>query len=58
MKAKEEIINIIKESLSYIYCHNCNGNIEDKCEECHRKYMNWGISDECAEEIAKQITEN
>lgn len=55
MKSIEEIADIIKEKLNWIYCHNCNGNIEDKCEECHRKYMNWGISDKCAKEIAENI---
>ena len=59
MKSKEEIIEILKREFGYIYCYNCKYEQEDSesdsCEWCHRKYMNWSISDSAAEEIAEEI---
>lgn len=57
MKTKEEIVNILLKELTCIYCYNCafgNGDYS-RCEECHRKYMNWELSKEYAEVIAEQI---
>ncbi len=53
---KQDIINILKKNFSSVYCDTCNAYLDaDKCEWCHRKYMNWGISDESAEDIAEEI---
>lgn len=53
---KEKIIEILKLYFSSVYCDTCNGELEaDKCDYCHRKNMNWAISDGCAEEIASKI---
>lgn len=44
--------------LSDIYCHNCRGNDDkvnaDFCEDCHRKYINWELSQTTAEAIAEK----
>jgi hypothetical protein len=56
MKTKEEIIKILLSKFSYVYCHSCsNYNDDSRCDECHRKYMNWSISEETAEEVAELI---
>jgi hypothetical protein len=58
----KQISKIIYEELSYIYCDNCrhvyaykNEEI-DPCEECHRKYMQWEISESFCNAIAERIT--
>lgn len=58
MKTKEEITNILTETLCYAYCDNCGNNMdEDLCGDCHRKYQNWKLSVEVAEKIADEILE-
>ncbi len=53
---KEKIKDILKNELSYIYCHNCKNNGNDNvCDYCHRKSMSWEISDSCADKIADKI---
>jgi hypothetical protein len=56
VKTKEELVEILTQSLADIYCYNCyyKGS-EDNCDECSRKSMNWAISDEYAEKIADKI---
>ena len=56
MNTKQEIIEYIKNEMSNIYCYNCkHDQDEEGCEWCHRKNMNWHISDEKAEEMATEI---
>lgn len=68
MKQNNEICNliakIIYERLYYVYCDNCrfnsdrtkwHDNEENPCEDCHRKYMNWAISMETANQLAEII---
>ena len=56
MKNREEIIEILKNNLSYVYCDSCEFNLESECcDYCHRKSMNWGISTAFAEAIADAI---
>ena len=44
------------DELSSIYCYNCKNDLdEDLCGDCHRKYMNWRLSESAAEEIADKI---
>lgn len=53
---KTAIVDILLSYLSYVYCHNCENDLDDdKCGDCHRKYMNWRLSHGCAEEIANEI---
>ena len=59
---EEKIINILTNELSYCYCDNCEfGNWDKyqdrKCDDCHRKYQNWRLSEDTAKLIAKQIIE-
>lgn len=55
---KKKIIDILMDELSSVYCFNCGNNLdEDLCGDCHRKYMNWLLSESAAEEIADKILE-
>jgi len=52
----ENVAEIIHEELQYIYCHNCSSQkTEKRCDECHRKAMNWQLSIEAAKLIAEKI---
>ena len=52
----DKIYDILLENFSYVYCYNCENNLnEDNCEDCHRKYMNWKISHSLAREISEKI---
>lgn len=56
----ERIAKIIEEELCSVYCPTCahyNDFDSEGCEFCHRKYMNWQISNDAATEIAKKIME-
>ena len=60
---KERIAEIIYEQLSYAYCDNCRYALEipededrfSPCDECYRKYNNWGISMAEAKRIVERI---
>ena len=55
---KEKIVQVLKNRFFSVYCDSCIANInrnDDYCDLCHRKYMNWGISDEYAELVADEI---
>lgn len=56
MKIKKAV-QYVEESLSDIYCNSCKNNeiFDDDCDDCHRKYMMWGISHETAESIVSGI---
>jgi hypothetical protein len=56
MKTKEEIVEIIMGYFGSVYCDSCESNkTSNKCDECHRKAMNWGISEDYAGKIADEI---
>ena len=55
MKSKEEIIEILMNNFGSVYCDTCEHDDSSRCDECHRKAMNWGISEVCAEQIANEI---
>lgn len=45
MKNKEQIVELLINSLSSVYCNTCNyTDEEDYCDYCHRKSMNWSIA--------------
>jgi len=52
MKTKEQIKEILMSNFDSVYCNTC-GN--EDCDECHRKAMNWGISEKFAEKVANSI---
>ena len=55
---KKKITKLLMDELSSIYCYNCKNDLnEDLCGDCHRKYMNWLLSEPAAEEIADKILE-
>ena len=49
------IAELIYDELSYAYCDNCRNAIDGNCDDCHRKYQNWGISKETAEFLERKI---
>lgn len=54
--SKDKIVEILKNTFKSVYCNSCKGEMDgDTCDFCHRKYMNWGISDEYAEIVAEEI---
>ena len=56
--AQNKIYKYIYDRLSYIYCNTCRNDLDDDmCDYCHRKNMNWAISEEEAHKIAEKITE-
>lgn len=58
MKTIEEITEILLNEFSSVYCHNCAADGERCCDECHRKYMYWKLSEYSAIQIAKKILED
>ena len=63
MTPKEELVQFVCDRLSSVYCHNCRsqglGEDEEdyRCDECHRKAMNWAISNHDATAIVEHIAE-
>ena len=53
---KEEIVKLLMGEFASVYCDNCVGN-EEHCDECHRKAMNWSLSQSGATEVADKIIE-
>lgn len=55
---KKVIEDILLDRFRSVYCNTCAGNLDaDYCGECHRKYMNWGLSENSASRIADEILE-
>lgn len=61
---RDKIAELLYEKLNGVYCDTCAHNDSDyddccgdfyPCEECHRKYMNWQMSLECAEKLSDKI---
>lgn len=64
----KRIKEILTDELCGVYCYNCDFSdmpesvAEEKygyygCEDCHRKYIGWTLSEECAEKLTNKITE-
>nr|DAL18230.1 MAG TPA_asm: TFIIB zinc-binding [Caudoviricetes sp.] len=61
--SQNDIANIIYNALDHMYCDNCRFSSEIKesdsdewsCDECHRKYNEWGVSMQESNRIAKEI---
>lgn len=53
---REVIIEYLVSKLNYAYCDNCaHDETSEYCDECHRKYQNWALSEFVAEEIAEWV---
>lgn len=57
MMDENEIVNLLLEELSYAYCDNCRYLIyeDDACDNCHRKYSGWSLSEDTAVYLARRI---
>lgn len=60
LNKEEKIVKILTDELCYCYCDNCefgnwNKYQDRKCDDCHRKYQNWRLSEETAKKLAEQI---
>ena len=54
-KKKKE--NFLKIQFDSVYCDTCkNVGDEDRCDYCHRRAMNWSISDEAVQRIITTIS--
>ena len=57
---EDKIKEIFMRKFDGVYCDSCmcesQGDTEP-CDYCHRKAMNWRISEEYAEQIVKEIIE-
>lgn len=57
----EDAVRIIRDELKRPYCDNCIGaelqgeEHSEQCDDCHRKYFNWKISEGKAKQIAEKI---
>jgi hypothetical protein len=56
MKNKDEIVEILMGYFDSVYCDSCEHDDSSRCDECHRKAMNWGISEDYAKKIAEEIS--
>ena len=57
MLNKEQIVELLMNEFRSVYCDTYRGNdVDDSCEHCHRKYMEWSISKDNAQRIAEKIT--
>lgn len=55
---KERISELLYQQLGGVYCDSCEyQDNEERCNGCHRKYMNWAISEEAANGLAEAIME-
>lgn len=53
---KQEISDLIYNTLDYAYCDTCrHDGDDDRCDYCHRKSINWEISRQTADRIAEKI---
>ena len=53
---KEAIKTLLLQELSSVYCDTCaNSEDENRCDECHRKAMQWSLSEDSADKLASAI---
>lgn len=68
-ETQQQISDLLYEKLDYMYCDNCRFSSEISeeeslekygywgCEDCHRKYNGWGISQAECDRLARIIGE-
>ena len=65
-ETQQQISDLLYEELNYMYCDNCRfSELSEKesletfgywgCEDCHRKYNGWGISQAECNRLARII---
>jgi hypothetical protein len=53
-----QIADILLKEFTTVYCYTCAyEETEECCDECHRKNMNWSLSEKRALELEKMIRE-
>lgn len=50
----QKITKLLTSTLSYAYCDNCG---TEDCDDCHRKYQSWSLSENTAESLAIEIVD-
>lgn len=57
MLDKKEIVNLLLKEFDCVYCDNCRYVMgkDDACDNCHRKYSGWSLSEDTAEYLARII---
>jgi len=53
----QKVMDVLLKNFDYVYCDNCKYYDTNSCDECHRKYMNWALSDDAARKLAEEIIE-
>jgi len=54
---EDKIVEILKTALNSVYCDTCGAEDDTDCEGCHRKMMNWSLSENTARRLAEKIME-
>lgn len=61
MNKIETISDVLYSYFSSVYCDDCRYNTDSpeeyRCDDCHRKYMNWALSKGGSEWLAEKIIE-
>lgn len=59
MLSESEIVNLLTKELGYAYCDNCRYVMgeDDACDNCHRKYSGWSLSEDTATYLARKIVD-
>ena len=53
-----ECVKYLYEELAFVYCESCRfKNNDNNCDDCYRKKMHWGISEEFATKLVNQLLE-
>ena len=55
MTIKTQIKNILLKNFHSVYCDTCKNINTSECDYCHRKAMNWSLSQMEADRIAEDI---
>lgn len=56
-EVKAKLEEFLKTKFDSVYCDTCeNVGNEDRCDYCHRRSMNWSISNETVQRIINEIS--
>ena len=52
---EEAYMKVLLSEFAGVYCDTCKHEDSDDCDDCHRKMMGWGLSENTARRIAARI---